>query len=123
MRRHHKRARPENAVQRAVIAHIKIRGKPGMIYWHTPNGGLRSRIEAAVMKGLGVRAGVADLLFLTEGKLSSLELKADGRTSGEAQIEWRQDVNRCGGFAAEAAGLDAALRALEAWGLLKGKAA
>lgn len=123
MRRFHRRSRPENEVQRTVIEHLKIRGKPGMLYWHTPNGGKRLPIEAAVMKGLGVRAGVADLLFLDDGKLYSLELKAMGRRSTEAQIQWRLDVNRCGGFASEAAGIDEALRILEAWQLLRGVAA
>lgn len=75
------------------------------------------------MKGLGVRAGVADLLFLDEGKFYSLELKAMGRRSTEAQIAWRLDVNRAGGFASEAQGLDEALRILEAWQLLRGTAA
>ncbi len=94
-----------------------------MLCWHTPLSAMRDKTIGAIMKGLGVRAGVADLLFLSEGKLYSLELKVDGRRSTEPQIEWRQDVNRCGGFAAEAVGLDAALRTLEQWQLLIGKAA
>lgn len=75
------------------------------------------------MKGLGVRAGVGDLLFFDEGSFYSLELKAMGRRSTEDQIQWRLDVNRCGGFASEACGLDEALRILEHWKLLQGRSA
>jgi hypothetical protein len=31
-------------MQRAVFDHIRMRGSPGLIVWHTPNGGKRCRI-------------------------------------------------------------------------------
>jgi hypothetical protein len=123
MRVRPRRKRPEDEIQKAVLAHLKIRKVPGVEYWHTPNGAKMPRIQAAILKGLGMRNGVADLLFLHKGKFYSLELKAPGRTSTDDQIGWRLAVNAAGGFAAEAVGLDAAIRILEAWQLLKGKAA
>jgi hypothetical protein len=90
------------------------------LWWHTPNGGARRKTEAAILKGLGVRAGVADICILHAGQFYALELKAPGRCSTEAQIAFRDSVNAAGGFASEAVGLDAAIGVLESWGLLKG---
>jgi hypothetical protein len=70
--------RPEDCVQRTVCQHLRIRGARGLLWWHTPNGGKRRPIEAAIMKSLGVRAGVADLILVHAGRMFALELKADG---------------------------------------------
>jgi hypothetical protein len=123
MRVRPRRKRPEDLIQKTVIAHLKLRGQRDMLWWHTPMGGRRNPIEAAILQGLGAKAGVADLCFLRAGKFYSLEIKAPGRTSTEAQIAWRLSVNTCGGFASEAVGLDAAIRCLETWDLLRGHAA
>ncbi len=117
------RRRPEDQIQRSIVQHLRCRGARGAVWWHVPNGGARQKTEAAILKGLGVRAGVADLCILHDGRFYALELKAPGNRSTEAQIKFRDDVNAAGGFAAEAAGVDAAIRCLEAWGLLKGRAA
>jgi len=116
-------ARPEDQIQRAVFAHIRQRGMPGLVAWHTPNGGARRPIEAAVLKGLGVRPGISDVCAIYDGKFYALELKAlDGRPS-EAQQEFIDQVNRAGGFAGIAYGLDKAIAVLETWGLLRGAVA
>ncbi len=117
-----KRSRPEQFLQRAVCAHLKVRGVPGLVWFHPPNGGKRSPIEAAIMNGLGVRAGVADLIFLHVGIAYALELKAEGGRQTESQMRFLADWNAAGGFGAVAHGLDAALRILEAWKLLRGTA-
>lgn len=51
---------------------------PGVVYWHTPNGGARAAFEAKRFKESGVKAGIPDLLFLREGRLYGLELKEPG---------------------------------------------
>lgn len=59
---------------------------PGVVYWHTPNGGRRDAHEARRFKESGVKAGVHDLLFLRPtqfesgvwGLLFGLELKEPG---------------------------------------------
>ncbi len=64
-----------------------------------PNGGGRSRVEAAIMKGEGVTPGVADLILLeSRGAFGSLciEMKdAKGRQS-EAQKAWQQTAESFG---------------------------
>ena len=124
--------REEQDAQKALIKHLKIRAVRGLVYWHTPNGaylgGKRSRkgvsIQGSIMKGLGVRAGVSDLILVHGGKIYCLELKKakDGRPRLE-QIDFLGDMERAGAFTAMPAGLDAALATLESWGLLKGRAA
>lgn len=51
--------RPEDALQRAVCDLLTIYERQGHLrFFAVPNGGKRSKIEAAIMKGMGVRAGV-----------------------------------------------------------------
>jgi hypothetical protein len=70
-----------------------------------------------------VRAGVSDFVFLHEGRFYALELKAlGGKPPTEEQQSFISDVNNAGGFAVCATGLDLAIKCLEAWGLVKGKA-
>ena len=116
------RRRPEDSIQRAVCQHLWTRGSPGLVWFCVPNGGKRNRIEAAIMKGLGVRAGVSDLIAVHEGSAFALELKADGGRPTEAQLQFIDDFRAAGGYAALAEGLDQALRTLEAWKLLRGVA-
>lgn len=116
--------RPEQAIHKAVADNIRKRGVSNLVWWHTPNqgrvGGQRGRVQGAILKGLGVRAGVSDFVFLRNGKFYALELKADGGRPTEDQLKFISDVNSAGGFAAWAAGLNRALACLEAWDLLKG---
>ncbi len=118
-----RRANPEGAIQKAVFAHLKARAAPGVFAFHVPNGGKRSPIEAAIMKGQGVRAGVPDLCLIHEGKAYFLELKADKGRLSEAQSQVMGEIERAGARWGMAIGLDAALLLLEGWNLLRGRAA
>jgi hypothetical protein len=122
-----RRARPEQDLQKAVVQHLRVRAAPGCVWFHVPNqgtiGGRHAARIGGILKGMGVRPGVADLILLHKGTFFALELKAEfGRTS-EQQLKFLQDVNAADGFAAVAEGLDAALKSLEMWGCLRGKAA
>jgi hypothetical protein len=125
-----KRAQPEAQDQRALCQHLAIRGVPGLVWFAVPNGSKLGgkvsakgiAIQGAINKGLGVKRGVSDLIFLHDGKFYALELKAEGRTPTAEQLEFIDRVNAAGGFACWCAGLDRALAVLERWGLLKGRA-
>jgi len=112
--------RPEEAIQRAVVQHLCARGVPGLVFWHTPNGGKRGIVEASSFKAMGVRAGVSDLILVHREKIFALELKAPGGRASQAQMEFLSDIDRAGAFTAMVEGLDAALATLGAWGLLRG---
>jgi len=117
-----RRARPEAAIQRAVFEHLRARGAPGMFVFHVPNGGYRRRVEAAILKGMGVVAGVPDVIAIHEGRVYGLELKVEGGRATPKQQEAIAAMEAAGAFTAIAEGLDRALAILEAWRLLRGRA-
>ena len=60
-----------------------------------PNGGKRSRIEAAIMQGEGVKAGVHDLHLplAREGSIGLwIEMKAGKGKLTESQADWREQM-------------------------------
>jgi hypothetical protein len=113
------RKRPEALIQETVVKHLQRRAPKDCFYWHTPNGGYRTPWEAVAFKRLGVIPGVPDICAVHDGKFFGLELKAPGGRSTEAQLLARANIERAGGFASEALGLDRALAVLESWGLLR----
>ena len=113
----------EDAIQIAIANHLRARAKPGVVWWHCPNGGRRSIREAVRFKKMGVRAGVSDIIAYHNREAFALELKAPkGRPTVE-QLEFQADFRAAGGHAVVAQGQDEALAILEAWGLLNGKTA
>jgi hypothetical protein len=118
-----RRQQPEAARQRAVIEHLRIRPAPNVFAFHPANGGRRSPIEAKILKGLGVTAGVPDIIAIRDGRAFFLELKAPGGRLSPAQIAAHSLLASAGAQVATADNLDAALRQLEAWQLLRGTVA
>jgi hypothetical protein len=100
-----RRARPEQAVQAAIFQHLPCRGAPGIFAFHPANGGWRSPIEAAILQGLGVRAGVPDVIAVKDGRRYALEIKL-----------------AAGAVVVTSYGLHDAVAQLERWGLLRGQA-
>jgi hypothetical protein len=115
------RARPEQAIQRALLGHLAVRSAPNLYAFAVEAGGYRRPIEAAVLKGLGVIAGVPDLVIVHEGRCFALELKVDGGRLSEAQKVSHAALRRAGAEVAVAHGLDAAIKQLEDWQLLRGR--
>jgi hypothetical protein len=116
-----RRNRPEDIIQRAVFEHLALRSTPGVFAFHPANGGWRSRIEAAILKGLGVRAGVPDIIAVRDGRTYGLEVKTPGGRLSAAQRSAHAALRAAGATVATAWGLDDALKTLEAWGLLRGQ--
>jgi hypothetical protein len=114
--------RREQEIQKAVFQHLKARGMPGIFYWHPFSGGFRRPAEAAIHKGLGVIAGLPDVMVLHDGRLHCLELKAEGNRATEVQLLCIAALEEAGAFTAVAVGLDRALAVLESWQLLRGRA-
>jgi len=116
-----RRRLPEAMIQRAVFAHLRARSAPGVFAFHVPNGGYRRPREAAILKGLGLIAGVPDIIAIHNGRCFALELKAPGgRTTGK-QLATIAAMEVAGVYTCIAEGLDRALAVLEAWGLLRGR--
>lgn len=117
--------RPEQEIHVAVVAHLRQRGSPGLVFWHTPNNvhGSRRRdyVAGAIHKAMGARAGVSDLILLHHGTLYALELKAKGGKPTKEQLEFLAAVRAASGVATWVVGLDVALKWLEIHGLLIGR--
>lgn len=113
-------SRPEEILHRAVVAHLQARGNHEVVFFHCPNGGGRSRAEAGVLKAMGVRPGVCDLLFIMpRARLFGLELKAAGKKPTDTQRAFGLDIERCGFSWDWADNLGDALEILEAYGILR----
>ena len=100
-----RRARPrheESNLQRAFVAWFRATyPEHALMMFAVPNGGGRSRIEAAIMKAEGVTAGVADLILLeARGGWGSLcmEWKTRSKNSrqSESQKKWQAAAERAG---------------------------
>jgi hypothetical protein len=57
-----KPSHPESDLQKACVKWFKLQ-YPQRVIFAIPNGGNRSRIEAAIMQGEGVMSGVSDLFI------------------------------------------------------------
>lgn len=60
--------RPEDALQKSLVAHLRAHLPPPWLVWATPNGGGRSKAEAGILKAMGVMAGIPDLYVLGPGE-------------------------------------------------------
>ena len=90
----------ESGLQKACVFWFRIQ-YPSMAssLFSVPNGGWRSPVEAAIMKGEGMVAGVADLILLMpNGNHHALciEMKRPGGKQSESQKEWQKEVESHG---------------------------
>ena len=111
--------RPEQEIQKLLFKHIRSRAMPGVFAFHCPNGGKRSKIEASIFKGLGVKAGIPDVLIFYRAQIFGLELKAGNGRVSPAQLATMNDMEVAGARVAVACSLDEALITLEYWGVLR----
>ena len=85
--------------------------------FHVPNGGRRGAIEAAILNGQGVKAGVPDLVSLyPSGRYNGilLEMKAEkphASAVSDSQRWWIENAARLGYFTRACRGYDDAVAA------------
>lgn len=102
----------------AVVQHLKYRARKGVLWWHSANGELRTKRDAAKLRAMGVVPGIPDLMIVADGKTFGLELKTSrGRLSTE-QKSMLDRMQAAGVFTGVAYGLDQALAIISAWGLM-----
>ncbi|MCK4609495.1 MAG: VRR-NUC domain-containing protein [Gammaproteobacteria bacterium] len=115
-------ARPEDALQRSVVALLKMYERQGLLlFHHVPNGGRMSVARGANLQRMGVRAGVADLeIQWNPGMVGYIELKAPGRIKklSEKQKKWRDSMIAIGHRYTVADSLDKVEEALQEWGVI-----
>lgn len=123
----------ENEIQKCVFKHLRQRSAPGVFAFHPKNGGVHQRgRHRGINAGLGVVSGVPDVIVIkprvgADAMLASevyaLELKAEGGKLAPVQGETMERMAQAGAVVGVAVGLDAALRWLEEYGILQGRAA
>lgn len=111
--------RREQAIQKAVAELLDTAGQPGLVWFHVPNGGARSPVEAAIFKGLGVKPGVPDIFAFYQGALYVLELKTEDGTLSDEQRVMLERLAAAGARTAVAYGVDQAIAVLKSWGLVR----
>ena len=114
-----RRNQPEAQLQRSVIAQLQWRARPGVWWTHIPLGGLRSKIEGAILRGLGTTRGTPDLLIVADGRAYFLELKAPRGRVSAAQHECHEALRAAGASVAIADNIDEALELLQSWEILR----
>lgn len=109
----------EDQIQRAVIANLRMRQVKDVVFFHVPNGGARRPAEAAILKSLGVLAGIPDIVIIKNGHCYCLELKTEKGALSHSQSVAIERLARCGATVGIAYGLDEALAWLEKNELIK----
>lgn len=113
----------EAARQAAIVEYVRLVA-PEIIIWAVPNGGLRTKSEAARLKWTGVLAGVLDLtLALPAGGCAFWETKTPrGRLSAD-QLAFIARIEALGHIWAIVRDIDDARRELQRLGVLTREAA
>ena len=89
-----RRNHPEDELQRAVIGMFRVMLPPTAVWWHNPSGmKAGSKYQPAILKGLGWKPGLPDLMIFWASELLCIELKAPGRPA-KASIEQQLFMNR-----------------------------
>ena len=102
----------ESQLQRQCVAWFRMQyPKHAKLLFAVPNGGGRSRVEAAIMKAEGVVAGVSDLILLEpRGGYGCLciEMKREDKSSRQSAIqkEWQAATEEAGNVYAIAKSFD-----------------
>lgn len=114
-------AEPEFVLHCQIADLLTIAISPGWVWWHTPNGELRSKVTAARLKRMGVRPGVSDILLVSPygAKLHALELKRHGKPPTAAQHTFLNAIDACGGRSDWTDSFDHAVAILSSWGAIR----
>lgn len=115
-----KRGTPEADIQRVIVSLLRVVLPKGSIVHHAANeiasGGRAGQVRQAILVGMGVHPGFADLVVLSQGKVMFLEVKSSTGTLRTAQEAFRDAVTQQGFAWALVRSVDDAVGALRAHG-------
>jgi len=107
----------EARIQAAIVEYVRLVA-PHVLIFAIPNGGLRTKAEAARLKWTGVVAGIPDLAIVAPGRrVFFIEVKAPSGALSLDQRAIRDWLIALGSPPAICRSIDDARRALAAWGL------
>ncbi len=110
------RARPEQALQQQVAQYLTY--ALGGSAWFTcfPSGG-GGLMRGKILRGMGLKAGVPDILILDGGRTLWIELKAKRGYLSPVQIETIKAIHHAGGIVDICRSLDEVIAFLELYGV------
>ena len=109
-----RKAQPEAAIQRAIIARLKL---SGIVCHHSPNAAKRTVIGGRRIKQDGMITGWPDLTVVgREGLVAFLEVKTPRGKLSDAQTEIGQMLDYMGHTWAIVRSQDEAVAVLQQWG-------
>jgi len=109
--------RPEQTLQCHVADALRWL-KPNCLWSSIPNEGKRSRLIGGMLKKMGMRPGMGDLVFLWSDGCGLIELKAPGETQSDNQIAVEKECIERGIRYAVCWSLDHVIDVLVRWGRL-----
>jgi VRR-NUC domain len=114
-----RRQQPERTIHQALVQHVEWRLPRDTYWWHPATGGKRLAVTGALMKSLGNKPGLPDIMLISSGKVFGIELKADTGRLSPVQKRCHEDLRRAGCVVGVAAGLDQAIDLLSLWRLFR----
>jgi hypothetical protein len=119
------RRRAEQKFQIDLVRLLNLVLTPLTRFFHVPNGGYRTRAEGKILKAMGVKPGMHDLVFLHRVQFADLtvccayglELKADDGAPSDDQLDVHADLALIGMPTAIARNVDEAIEHLRRWGI------
>ena len=111
-------ARNEEAKIQAAIVQWCGSVAPECLIFAVPNGGLRSKSEAALFKWTGVVAGIPDLIVLVPGgRALFLEVKTETGVVSDVQRQMMMTMQSLGFQTAVVRSIEDTTKAFAAWGI------
>lgn len=113
---------PEAQLQRAIVQYLGIlEGQGRLFFFHVPNeGGRGLKQRGAILKGLGLRAGVPDLIICCPcGQVQFVEIKTERGTLSVNQGMTFAALARLGFSPDIVRSLDDMIALCKYWGLVR----
>lgn len=87
----------ESRIQIACVEYFRYK-YPKYLCFSVPNGGLRNKITARILKAEGALPGVSDLILVLPNKTVFIEMKTKKGKQSEHQKEFECKIDQLGGY-------------------------
>ena len=91
------RRNPEQQLHIAVAQYLNL-ALPERSFWTTIPSGGGGRVRGALLKAMGLRRGVPDLMVIQGGRCAFIELKAPGKHPTLEQRDCHDDIKNAGAW-------------------------